>query len=474
MNVTHSNQTTGATDLGTNLKFDRGTLTLEGVPEGFAKRHPEIKWDSRSGLFRAPAASYRDIVLDLRSQQIAYQDNAKSFAPHAFELQASISPRDYQQAALDAWLAKGSRGVVTLPTGAGKTILAVLAIARTARPTLVHVPTLDLMHQWYEVLKTHFGVEVGLLGGGYSDFRPLTVATYDSALIHVPHKGHAFGFLVFDECHHLPGEQYKFTAISALAPFRLGLTATPERNDGKEALLYDLCGPLCFQAHIRDLEGHTLAPYEIETISVELGAIERVQYDEARSLYVNYVRKERIDFGQPGGWGRFIWKSSQTPEGRAAFKAYLKQKKLSQASEAKEDHIWDLLLRHRDERIIIFTQDNEMAYRLGRRFFLPVLTHHTKIKERELFLKAFRSGEFAVLVTSKVLNEGVDVPEASVAIVVSGSGSVREHVQRLGRILRARPGKRALLYELVSAGTGETFVNQRRRQHSAYEKLPPP
>ena len=119
--------------------------------------------------------------------------------------------------------------------------------------------------------------------------------------------------------------------------------------------------------------------------------------------------------------------------------------------------------------MLIFTQDNEMAYRIGRKFYLPVLTHHTKLPEREAFLTAFRNGEYPVLITSKVLNEGIDVPEANVGVIVSGSGSIREHVQRLGRILRARPGKQALLYELVSKDTGEYFTNQRRRQHRAYE-----
>jgi len=105
-------------------------------------------------------------------------------------------------------------------------------------------------------------------------------------------------------------------------------------------------------------------------------------------------------------------------------------------------------------------------------FILPVITHKTRLKERKFFLDGFRSGDFTVLVTSKVLNEGVDVPEASVGIVVSGSGAVREHVQRLGRILRHQPGKRACLYELVSEGTSEKYVNQRRRKHHAYEGTP--
>ena len=173
--------------------------------------------------------------------------------------------------------------------------------------------------------------------------------------------------------------------------------------------------------------------------------------------------------GTPRGWHTFLWKASQSDEGRAAFKAYLAQKQLSFASTTKQEWVWKLIQRHRGDRTLIFTQDNDTAYQLGTRFFLPVLTHQTKLKERHAFLNGFRDGTYSILVTSKVLNEGVDVPEANVAIIVSGSGSVREHVQRLGRILRKREGKQAVLYELISKQTGEHFVNKRRRQHDAYQ-----
>ena len=130
--------------------------------------------------------------------------------------------------------------------------------------------------------------------------------------------------------------------------------------------------------------------------------------------------------------------------------------------------VWDLLRRHAGERIIIFTADNAAAYELGRRYLLPVLTHHTKSAERKQMLENFRTGDCPVLVSSKVLNEGVDVPEANIGIIVSGGSSVREHVQRLGRILRARPGKKAVLYELVNSATSELGVLNRRREHRAY------
>ena len=108
-------------------------------------------------------------------------------------------------------------------------------------------------------------------------------------------------------------------------------------------------------------------------------------------------------------------------------------------------------------------------YSISRRFLVPAITHQTKVKERSEILKALNAGELNVVVTSKVLNEGVNVPEANVAVVLSGSGSVREHVQRLGRILRKRKGKRAVLYELVSAGTSEERTSAKRREHRAYQ-----
>lgn len=111
-----------------------------------------------------------------------------------------------------------------------------------------------------------------------------------------------------------------------------------------------------------------------------------------------------------------------------------------------------------------------MAYQIGKNFVLPVLTHQTRPKERKQMLEYFRQGRIDVLVTSKVLNEGVDVPEASIGVVISGSAAVREHVQRLGRILRHQEGKRAVLYEVISKDTNEFYVNKRRRNHHAYQR----
>ena len=162
-------------------------------------------------------------------------------------------------------------------------------------------------------------------------------------------------------------------------------------------------------------------------------------------------------------------RSSRTSQGRRAFTAYQRQRQLALAASEKLAVLERLLHAHRQDRCIIFTQDNATVYRIAKRYLIPAITHQTKVKERRFILDAFNSGRINAVVTSKVLNEGVDVPEANVAIVLSGSGSVREHVQRLGRILRKRAGKHAMLYEVVSGKTGEENTSTRRREHRAYQ-----
>jgi superfamily II DNA or RNA helicase len=451
------------------LHFDHGTLVAPSLPDGDPALSTMFVFDDRTGVYRAPASRYRDIVLHLHRSGLAYDDRARAFEPVPLALHGAAAPFPYQQAALDAWLPE-KRGVVVLPTGAGKTYLAMLAMARVGRPTLIVVPTLNLLYQWRQELAGKFGITIGLLGGGHHDRQVVTVTTYDSAALHTEFHGRRFGLLVFDECHHLPSPSYRFIAEGSIAPYRLGLTATPERTDGGEKLLFDLVGPLRYVVGIDALEGKYLADYEIERIDVPLSDEDQRRYDEARSIYLGFLRSERIAVGSPDGWSQFIMRSQRTEAGRRAFAAYHEQKRIALTSRAKLDVLWEIVVRHRRDRVIVFTRDNETVYRLSRWLLAPVITHHTPAAERVATLDAFARGDWPILLTSNVLNEGVDVPEANVGVVLSGSGSVREHVQRLGRILRRRPDKRAVLYEICSAGTAEDGISERRRQHAAYQK----
>ncbi|MCK5804340.1 MAG: DEAD/DEAH box helicase family protein [Lentisphaeria bacterium] len=452
------------------LDFKYGTLLLRGDRETLEGVPGSCVYDERVECWRAEACDYAAIVMHLHRGGIPYEDGARAYDTLGLELDSELSPRDYQAEAVAAWFAADRRGVIALPTGSGKSFVARMAIARTDRSTLVVVPTLDLMEQWSTQLARAFGTEIGLLGGGSKEVRPITVSTYDSAVLMMEFLGNRFGLLIADECHHLPGAVNQTLARMCIAPFRLGLSATPDRDDGADTVLYDLMGAICYRKDIDELEGKVLAPYRTRRLELELEPDEAEAYERNRAVYVDFVRANGIRFSSPGGWAQFLCLCARHPQGREAFDAYLAQKRIARTSRAKFAKIWELFREHAGERILIFTADNLTAYEIGRRFLLPVLTHHTKMKERKAFLDGFRAGAYPVLATSKVLNEGVDVPEASVGVVVSGSGSVREHVQRLGRILRPVKGKQAVLYELVSLGTSESYTSERRRQHRAYQR----
>jgi superfamily II DNA or RNA helicase len=417
-----------------NLLFDHGTLVATTLPESHASLAAAFVYDDRTSVYRAAAWRYRDVILQLRRDRLPYVDGAKAFEPLPLPLREAITPFPYQQEALDAWQAAGSRGVVVLPTGAGKTVLAVLAMAQTGRPTLVVVPTLALMYQWRDVLNRYFDTAVGLLGGGEKDRQAVTVTTYDSAALQMEFYGHRFGLLIFDECHHLPSPTYRFIAEGSIAPFRLGLTATLERTDGGERIIEQLVGPVCHRVDIDALEGKYLAPYEVHQIEVDLTDDELERYQTLRAVYLDFLRAEKIAMSAPDGWRQFIIRSQRSAEGRAAFAAYREQRRIALTSHMKLEELWNIVLRHRHERIIVFTEDNETVHRLSRALLMPAITHLTPGPERLAILGAFARGDWPVLLTSKVLNEGVDVPEANVGVVLSGSGSVREHVQRLARI----------------------------------------
>ncbi len=452
------------------LLFHDGTLVVQGAPEDALEGGllDGFRWDVRVKAPRGPAWRYPELVLGLIAARQPYTDEARAWARLDLQHLGRRSPRDYQQGALDAWVAGGRRGVVVLPTGSGKTLVAELAIADTQRPTLVVAPTLDLVGQWVERLRVAFGVDPGILGGGHHEVRDLTVSTYDSAWMHAARYGNRFGLLIFDEVHHLPAPAYLSATENSMAPFRLGLTATLEREDGQEDLLLDRVGPVVFRRDITDLSGKVLADYETITLTIELSPDERARYDAARKTYRDFVSANRIYMGGPGGWQTFLRVAARSRDGREAFQAYLQARHIQHGTDQKLDLLSTLIQEEWGRPTLIFTHDNATAYRVSREFLVPCISHQTDIKERRRILDAFEAGDLPIIVTSRVLNEGVDLPTAEVAIVLSGSGTVREHVQRLGRILRPGHGKHATLYEMVAADTAEVSTSSRRRQHDAY------
>ena len=448
------------------IEYKAGSILLSSFHHSIKT---QITWDPRVEAYRTEAFYYRRITEALTNSQTSYQDKANLSKDILTKTTHALphTLRDYQKKALNSWL-KTKKGVVVLPTGAGKTVLAAHIIHSVKRSTLIVVPTIDLMSQWSMTLEDSFHQEIGMVGGGSHEIRDITVITYDSASLKMDFLGNQFDLLIFDECHHLPSEKNQLAARLSLARYRLGLTATPERDSG-QSLYQKLIGAFVYREDIKDLKGSVLSPYEVKLIKINLTSEERLEYNAHRKIYIDFLRQQGIDFSSPYGWAHFLTACGRLPRGKDVFNSYLTQKRIAAHSKNKLQTMWEILQKHIGERTIIFTSENHTAYEIGKTFFLPVITHQTKIKERKDFLAQFKAGEYDILVTSKILNEGFDVPEASVGIIASGSGSVREHVQRLGRLLRKTDGKKAMLYELVSAGTSEQSISYRRSQHSAYQ-----
>ncbi|MEP7037420.1 MAG: DEAD/DEAH box helicase family protein [Acidobacteriota bacterium] len=442
------------------LKFESGTLILEGANESQVVPKAFV-WDARTKHFRAPAYKYREIITDFVRNKIAYEDVAKNYADFDFKQKFHLKPRPYQTASIEAWKKNKRNGVIVLPTGAGKTHAATMAIEMCKRQTLVVVPTLDLMNQWYELLLSTFNAEIGLIGGGFYEIGAITVTTYASAFRHQERLGNQFGLIIFDECHHLPGEGYKYAAEFAIAPFRLGLSATPERDEIADALLEEVVGKFVYRLEAQEIAGEYLADYIVERIEVDLSDEERAAYERERQIYIDFKRRKNLPYGQEG-WRMFIMHSAKSEEGRRAMKAYRNQKKIALGTDSKLKVLQDLLVLHKRDKTLIFTAENEMVYQISNDYLIPAITHETNVKERKFWLDAFNKGDVLALCTSKVLNEGVNIPDASVAIILSGSGSSREHIQRLGRILRKKGDKQAILYEVVARNTTEEYTSQKR------------
>lgn len=449
------------------LTFDRGTLILHPPPRG-QDWITHAVWDDRIERFRIPAWHYRSLIETLKGDCTEINDQAKAFQTLELIPSLTMPPYPHQTEALEAWMAGGRRGVVVLPTAAGKTYLAQLAMQATPRSTLITVPTLDLMHQWYAHLVAAFpDAEVGLLGGGSRDRSPILVATYDSAAIHAERLGNQYGLLICDECHHLPSDFNRVVAEYAIAPYRLGLTATPDRSDGRHGDLDQLLGTVVYFRTAQDLAGQALAHHETVQIRVELSQQERERYDHLIQTRNQFLQQSNIWLGSLQGWQKFVQASARSKAGRRAMLAHQEAKAIALGTDAKLRVLADLIAQHYPEQTLIFTNDNATVYRISQEFLIPALTHQTPVKERHEILQRFRQGTYRTLIASHVLNEGVDVPEARIAIVLSGSGSNREYIQRLGRVLRrSTQEKTAILYEVIAQETAEEQVSKRRHTPS--------
>ncbi len=377
-----------------------------------------------------------------------------------------FEPRTYQAEALDSWVRQDGRGVVILPTGAGKTVVALMALARLKLRTLIVVPTIELLYQWRDAVVERLGLPrkvVGVVGDGHKEWRPITVITYASAAMpNAPLNN--IGLLICDEAHHLPSPSYAAIATRSNAPYRLGLTATPDRQDGATAALYELLGPVVYRKAPADLsaEGH-IAQYVEKRVFVSLTEDEALRYESLMGEWKWFLSAKRHMLAKGGDFfGELIRRSATDPQARRALQAHHQARMIALNAEAKLHEVERLLGEHRDDKVIVFSEYNALVDTISLRLALPAITYKTAADERKAILDGFRDGSYSKLVTGRVLNEGVDVPDANVAIVVSGSSTTREYIQRLGRVIRPK-ATTAMLYEVITRQTSEVRTARKRR-----------
>lgn len=455
-----------------SISFDQGTLLLGGFSdEGVAKIFAHLNWvmDNRVGKFRIDACRYADVQRAI--SQVAGRVSNDVAQWQKVKWPKNLLPvlRPQQVQAVEAFLQADKNGVVVMPTGTGKTVVALAIAQQLAVSCLVVAPIRDLMYQWHRRIQEYLGYDAGIMGDNTFDVRPVSVTTYDSAAIHMHALGNRFGLIVYDECHHLPGNFYRDSALMAAAPYRLGLTATPGRRDGRHVDLETLIGKQVYELSVQDATGKILADYRVIRIPVALSHEEQTRYERLSEQIRQYVYKRRQEDSQ-FQWQELCKESNLNSESREVLKAFRHKQAIENRAEEKLRVLEDLFRLHVAEPTIVFVGSNAMARDVSIRFLVPCLLSHCGKKERMEILKGFETGIYPVIVANQILDEGVDLPDAKVAIVIGGSSSTRQAKQRLGRILRKSPYGSAVLYEVVLSETGENKRSLARRRSDAFQK----
>ena len=382
------------------------------------------------------------------------------------------TPRPYQREAVDRWRAVGARGTVVLPTGSGKTLVALLAIDELRAGACIVAPTRALVSQWFTQLADAFGAErVGAYYGDEKEVRPLTVTTYHSAFPLLERWGAQFPLLVLDEVHHLAdtaaGEARAWHDALRVAPasHRLGLTAT--YPDERDAELRRLIGPVAYRRTIGEMTDAELARFALVRRYVALTPREEVRYATLTACYDDHMAAagHRERGATPAdAWRMFAASARRSPAARRALRAFHDRERLVRLAEGKLREAERILRLHPAEQAVLFCGGTDAAESVSRTLAIPMITAGTPASERHALLAALARGEIRAVTSVRVLDEGWDVPGAKLGIVLGDStrGGGRQHTQRLGRLLRRQGDAMASLYEIVAAGTYEFFSSQKR------------
>ncbi len=450
------------------LKFDNGKLILHVstyLGDIYRERLKDILlYDRRNKYFYTLPMNYGKLLKELRSLGFTVKDETGIQFEGAIQegLRFTGELRDYQEEALKRWESNDNMGIVALPTGSGKTIIGIAAIAKLNKRTLVVTYTKDQLEQWRRALLEFTNIEEFRIGRYFSEEKrlaPVTLTTYQSAFKYVGKLAKYYPFLLIDEVHHLPAEKFKFIATRMPSPIRMGLSATPYREDGRHVELFSLMGGVVYHRTPQELmERGYLAEFKIITVKVPLKPDEKKRYLELRRKYRALVGAATFEE---------VLNAAKRGDRRAmeALRVHSELRDVIQKSRSKYEKVVEIAREElaKGGKIIIFAHYVDLAETLAKELNAYLLTGSMDEATRKKILSEFREVDRGILVVTTVGDEGIDIPDAKVGIFVAGTGSRRQFIQRLGRLLRPKPGKVARLYEIVSKGTAEEAQSKRRK-----------
>jgi superfamily II DNA or RNA helicase len=451
-----------------SLRFNKGVLTLDGIqPDASPVPKHEWVYSPAQNQWVADACLYPSVCSNTEKQFSADEVGNWQELPDLGESNLPALRPD-QNEAVNAWLKIGQRGMIYMPTGTGKTEVALKLIKELGVSTLIVSPFRDLMHQWHRRIKHGLGYDAGIIGDNHRTVKPLSVTTYRSASIHMPTLGNRFEFIVFDEVHNLPGRVQGDAARMSAARYRLGLTATPFRTPSFDDEMARLIGPIAYDKRIAQAAGSTLAQYHIVKVPVYMTDAEQDLYDELSKTLRDHMAmkgKEKRGYNIMD----LSKDSVRDLEARRALRAYHKRLSMEDRAEGKLRAVEDVFQMQPDRPTIIFTGTNAMARAVSLKFMIPCLLSHCAKEERDWILTGFKQEKFKAVVACQILDEGVDLPSAKVGVILGGSTSILKAEQRLGRLLRLTGNVPATLYEVFCQDTSEVLRSRKRRKSDAYQ-----
>lgn len=422
--------------------------------------------DDKGVTYRVPPYYFRNLYGEMKYLGVEVEDPAGLMREKPLPetpILRNIALRDYQAEALEKWVENGYRGIIALPTGAGKTIVAIAALTKKPVRTLIVAYTREQMFQWRDSIVKYTNVDSRYIGLMYSEEKrisPITITTYQTGFRVINDISPNYGMLIIDEVHHLPADKFKHIVLHSLAEYMLGLSATPIREDGKHEELFPLMGGIVYYRSPSDLmkRGY-LAKYKIVTVRVDLTEEERRTFEELRRRYRELAGLRRFEE---------VLEDAKRGDQKAieALKINSEIRMLLSRSKAKVDAVAEIARKEieKGSKIIVFTQYVDQAKEIARKLGAYLITGETSVDDRKTFLRKFREEPSGILVVTTVGDEGLDIPDANVGIIVSGTGSRRQFIQRLGRLLRPKKNDvEAVMYEVVLKKTMEEFQARRRK-----------